>query len=183
MRYPVFLSCPQPYLQSQQQFLERFREELRKKGLEPRTIGETDYTMDAPLEGIRSLLFETDGLIAVALKRHHVIEGKSKDGGDLGDEAFSLNDQYFTSPFCQIEPAMAYQLGLPTLVFREEKVVAEGMLEPRATGMYTLEFSVDDDNLDAFFNSKQFDGILAEFTHRVISVHKGRGSAKLWKDW
>ena len=75
--------------------------------------------MDAPLEGIRSLLFETDGLIAVAIKRHHIIEGKTKDYSEDVRDIKPLNDIYFTSPYCQIEPAMAYQLGLPTLVFRE----------------------------------------------------------------
>jgi len=135
--YPIFLSCPQPYLKSQELFLNKLRENLRKHGLDPRTIGETDYTMDAPLIGIRSLLFETDGLIAIALKRHHVINGISRDDSDMGYDSSILDNRYFTSPFCQIEPAMAYQLGLPTLVFREKDVIAEGMLEPRATGMYT----------------------------------------------
>jgi len=37
------------------------------RGLEPRTLGVTDYDMDAPLKAIRRLMLESNGLITIAL--------------------------------------------------------------------------------------------------------------------
>lgn len=180
MDYPVFLSHPAPYLRSQKEFIDRFRSELTKIGLVSHTIGVTDYDMDSPLRGIRSLMSVTDGLIAIALKRHHVITGKSKDSSDIGASSVSLDGQFFTSPFCQIEPAMAFQLGLPVLVFREKGVFEEGMLEPRATGLYTPEFSADSaDDIDRFFESDEYKELMREFYYRVRSVHNKRGQVSI----
>jgi hypothetical protein len=44
-----------------------------------------------------------------------------------------------TSPYSQIEPAMAYQLGLRILVLKEKGVLAEGILEIGVTGLYLPE--------------------------------------------
>lgn len=176
MDYPVFLSHPAPYLSSQSDFIDRFHKELMKVGLTPHTIGVTDYDMDSPLRGIRSLMSVTDGLVCVALKRHHIITGNSKDSSDIGMASSSLDGQYFTSPFCQIEPAMAFQLGLPVLVFREKGVFEEGMLEPRATGLYTPEFSADKpEDIDRFFNSEEYKELMREFYYRVRGIHNKRG--------
>lgn len=183
MLYPVFLSCPQPYLKLQEEFLRLFRKKLQDKNLDPRTIGETDYTMDSPLEGIRSLMLVTNGLVAVALKRHHVVEGASKDASDMGYPSQSIAGKYFTSPFCHIEPAMAFQLGLPVLVLREKGVIEEGMLEPRATGMYTAEFSTDSmEEIYKFLDSRECNDLLDALAHRVMSVHRAKGKIKLWSD-
>ena len=49
-----------------------------------------------------------------------------------------------TSPFCHIEPAMAFQLGLPVLVFREKGVLDDGILEKGGCWVYILsEFDLD----------------------------------------
>ncbi len=40
----------------------------------------------------------------------------------------------------QIETAMAYQIGLPIVVWREKSVRAEGLFEPGVAGLYMPEF-------------------------------------------
>jgi hypothetical protein len=49
---------------------------LRGRGLEPRTLGVTDYDMDAPMTAIRRLMLESNGLITVAFRRTEVRDGK-----------------------------------------------------------------------------------------------------------
>jgi len=44
------------------------------RGLEPRTLGVTDYDMDAPLKAIRRLMLESNGLITIAFKRALITE-------------------------------------------------------------------------------------------------------------
>lgn len=48
----VFLSYPRPYNNEQQNFIEKLSEYLVSRGYEPRTLGVTDYDMDAPLKAI-----------------------------------------------------------------------------------------------------------------------------------
>ena len=119
---------------------------LRSLGFEPYRMSVDDYDMEAPLKAIRRLLLESQGLIIVALRRLWVERGEWKKGADVElTVKKSASDMWFTSPFCQIEPAMAYQLGLPILILRERGVVAEGLLEKSSSGIYMPEFSVDDD--------------------------------------
>ena len=53
MKDSVFLSYPKPYLEKQKQFIEKVVSYLENRGLQPRTLGVTDYDMDAPLTAIR----------------------------------------------------------------------------------------------------------------------------------
>ena len=48
MKDSVFLSYPKPYLEKQKQFIEKVVSYLENRGLQPRTLGVTDYDMDAP---------------------------------------------------------------------------------------------------------------------------------------
>ena len=49
MRISVFLSYPKPCFGKQKEFVEDSTQFLRNRGFEPRTLGVTDYDMDAPL--------------------------------------------------------------------------------------------------------------------------------------
>lgn len=68
MRIPVFLSHPTPYNTKQKEFIEKLKNILKDRGLEPRTLGVTDYNMTAPLTTIRRLMLESNGVLCVALK-------------------------------------------------------------------------------------------------------------------
>lgn len=78
MRIPVFLSYPKPHWARQEAFMARLETSLRGRGLEPRTLGVTDYDMDAPLKAIRRLMLESNGLITVAFRRTLIAEGQSR---------------------------------------------------------------------------------------------------------
>jgi hypothetical protein len=65
----VFLSYPKPCVNEQQQFIDRICVYLDSCGFAPRTLGVTDYDMDAPLKAIRRLMLESNGLITVAFRR------------------------------------------------------------------------------------------------------------------
>ncbi len=58
MRISVFLSFPKPCFGKQKEFIERTSQFLKDRGFEPRTLGVTDYDMDAPLKAIRRLMLE-----------------------------------------------------------------------------------------------------------------------------
>ena len=103
MRIPVFLSYPKPHWGRQQALIERLEAYLRGRGLEPRTLGVTDYDMDAPLKAIRRLMLESSGLITIAFRRTLILEGKSRPGADLpGVVESQIRDVWLTSPIARL---------------------------------------------------------------------------------
>lgn len=175
VRIPVFVSRPSPHLQAQQQFLSEFADALTARGFDPITMGrESSYDFDAPLVGIRRLLTHCCGLVSVAFRRTRatdVVKFPSADISGLVEQRQS--GVWFTSPYCQIEPAMAFQLGLPVLILKEKGVVAEGVLEQGVTGLYLPEFQLTDGQ--SFIDSSECRSLFDQWGSSVRSVYKRRG--------
>jgi len=142
----IFLSYPQPHKREQMEFIQGIIDSLKDKDISPRTLGVTDYDNNAPLAAIRRLMLECDGFITVAFGRTYINSGMGKMNTDMeGIEPYDLSGKWLTSPYCQIETAMAYQLGLPILTMLEKDVIAEGILEKGVTGLYLPEFDLSKD--------------------------------------
>lgn len=75
MNSPIFLSYPKPYLKRQKEFIEKITRYLEGEGLQPRTLGVTDYDVNAPLGAIRRLMLESNGLITIAFRRSLIKTG------------------------------------------------------------------------------------------------------------
>lgn len=174
MNISVFLSYPKPYLNRQEEFIKRITSYLNERGLEPRTLGVSDYDMESPLAGIRRLLIESNGLIAIAFRRSYIKEGMCKPNSDIGKET-DISDSWLTSSFCQIEPAMAFQMGLPILILREKGVIADGILEKGVMGTYMPEFDLDCD-LDNYFKSNEWKQIIQKWEGYVRKVVDNKGT-------
>jgi hypothetical protein len=175
MRSPIFFSYPKPWSSEQTRFIEGVSSYLKERGFEPRTLGVTDYDMDAPLRAIRRLMLESNGLVEVALRRIQVNEGTAKLRASDGKlENQSLVECWFTTPWAHIEPAMAYQLGLPILIFREQGVLADGLLEPGVVGLYMPEIDLTGD-LETYFASPQWTQPIGQWEGRVRHVIERKG--------
>lgn len=74
----------------------------------------------------------------------------------------SISNQWLTSPYCQIEPAMAFQIGLPVLILRETGVIADGILERGVFGAYMPEFNLNG-NVDDYFASAEWGQIIQKW--------------------
>lgn len=176
MTISVFLSYPKPCFGRQKAFAEKIYDYLSKRGFVPRTLGVTDYDMDTPLTAIRRLMLESNGLITVAFRRAYVEKGTARlrtDIDTLREEA--IDGQWLTTPWAHIEPAMAYQLGLPVLILRESGVLADGILERGVVGLYMPEFNLDA-SVDDYFQAAEWKGIIGKWEGYVRSVvdRKGR---------
>jgi hypothetical protein len=170
----VFLSYPKPFTSAQEEFVTRVKSHLRDRGFAPRTLGVTDYDIDAPLTAIRRLMLECNGLITIAFRRTYVERGTSRQRTDLaGLRAQPFNKQWLTTPWAHIEPAMAYQIGLPILIFRELGVFADGVLEKGVVGLYMPEF--ESDKAEAYFASLEWRGVIARWDGYVRSVVDNKG--------
>jgi len=164
---PVFLSYANPHTAGQQAFVDRVRSSLRSRGLTPRTLGVPRYYPDAPLEAVRRLMVASEGLMGVAFRRTYVGQGlgNHRDGTD-GRRAHPLKDQWLTSPWVQIESAMAYQIGLPVLLLRETGVLGEGVLEPGVVLGDIPTFTPDGAAGD-YLDSAEWHGLLSDWESRL----------------
>ena len=170
----VFLSYPKPVNDDQQAFVDDLCNYLDGRGMAPRTLGVTDYDMDAPLKAVRRLMLESNGLITIAFRRLHIDEGFDQSRVSITDIEGHVTDTWLTSPWAHIEPAMAYQMGLPFLVLREQGVRVEGMLEPGVAGVYMPSFSVGKD-ATSYFDTPEWNDLIWKWESRVRSVVERKG--------
>jgi hypothetical protein len=172
----VFLSYPKPCMEQQQAFITKLCDYLDGRGFAARTLGITDYDMDAPLKAIRRLMRESNGLITVAFRRTHVDHAVDNYATDLADRAsHEMTDFWLTSPWSHIEPAMAYQLGLPILLLKESKVRADGILERGVVGTYMPEFDVDNAAQD-YLESPEWRQLIWKWEGQVRAVVDQKGN-------
>ena len=87
----IFLSYPKPFLKKQEEFIERVTQYLQEREIQPRTLGVTDYDMDAPLTAIRRLMLESNGLVTIAFKRSLIKDGIGKPQSDIGEKEYDLS--------------------------------------------------------------------------------------------
>lgn len=175
MAISVFLSYPKPCTTVQAKFIDRLRAYLEGRGFAPRTLGVTDYDMDAPLTAIRRLMLESNGLITVAFRRTFVEKGTARFGTDVpGAGTTAVDGKWLTSPWSQIEPAMAYQLGLPILILREIGVLEEGILERGVVGLYMPEFDPTV-AADDYFRAPEWNGMIGRWEGYVRTVVTNKG--------
>jgi len=172
----VFLSYPKPCFGAQQKFIQRVTKHLKERGFAPRTLGVTDYDMDAPLTAIRRLMLESNGLLTVAFRRTFVKKGTARLRTDVaGLKETTIDGQWLTTPWAHIEAAMAYQIGLPILILRENDVLDDGILERGVVGLYMPEFNLTQ-ALDGYFNSPEWNGVIGKWEGHVRAVVEKKGA-------
>jgi hypothetical protein len=182
---PVFLSYANPREPRQRRFLDQvitcLQEEL---DLLPYTIGANVNEDPLPIDQINRCMHETHGLIAVAFRRTQIVDGKVRRLGKDGKKhEQDISGQWFTSPYCQIEPAMAYVLGLPVLMFRETGVVQEGLLETGAIPITYTDFDLSKPtSIDEFFQSDEWKSRVRSWERKVQQVRRRRGSIEILYD-
>ncbi len=176
MKISIFLSYPKPSFGNQKVFIEKVTQFLQDHGFEPRTLGVTDYDMDAPLKAIRRLMLECNGLITIAFRRAFVEKGTARFRTDIQDlKEIPIDGTWLTIPWAHIEPAMAYQIGLPILILRERGVIDDGMLERGVVGLYMPEFDLAQ-SIDNYFVAAEWNDMIGRWEGYVRLIVDKKGS-------
>jgi hypothetical protein len=174
MNIPVFLSYPRPFNKNQEDFINAISAYLLSRGLEPRTLGVTDYDTEEPLTAIRRLLMESNGLLTIAFRRALIEKGIGKPNSDIGAKEYGLDGQWVTSAYCHIEPAMAFQIGLPVMILRESGVIPDGLLEKGVIGTYLPEFDLEK-SVVSYLDSYEWKQIIGKWEGYVRKVVENKG--------
>ncbi len=107
MRISIFLSYPKPITTQQEMFLQKTLSYLENRGLAPRTLGVTDYDMEAPLKAIRRMLLECNGLISIAFGTKFWVSGKAMSGPLSKRKGILLNSTRYRDATCRNFPCSA----------------------------------------------------------------------------
>lgn len=176
MEISVFLSYAKPFNRKQTKFISKVEGHLVENGFKPRTLGITDNSTSAPLIKIREIINECHGLLSVAFRRSFIEKGVGKPGTNLaGHIQYDISQKWITSPYCQIEPSMAFQIDMPILIFREKGVIDDGILENGVVGSYIPEFDLDS-SIDQYFESFEWNHLITEWKKSVLEY-------KRWKQF
>lgn len=124
----IFLSYPKPIMKNQEVFLEKVQHMLRKEGLMIHTLQNVPNQQEL-IHHIRKRMNLCDGMLMIAFQRTWIQDGIERKGSDLHKRSIAIHDEWFTSIWCQIEVAMAYQINLPILILVENGVKKDGLLE------------------------------------------------------
>lgn len=128
-----------PHLPRQEKFIAGVEKALIANGMQPKTLGRSEWSFEAPLIPIRTLMNECDGTIVIAMARTLIKEGINYiDGGN--EQKFS--SRYSSTVWTQIESAMAFQVNHPILILKEDVVNPEGILDPANSGLFVRTFSL-----------------------------------------
>ena len=126
-KIPVFLSVGEPHKESQRKYLDTLITYLKRHGIATETLGRSFLSIENPLRPVQHKMHEVYGAAILAMERFRSRKGVYKEGS--ASERV-VGDQYFATVWTHIEAAMAYQLELPLLILKEEKLIAEGIFDP-----------------------------------------------------
>lgn len=162
-RIPVFLSHPSRLNSIQQKFVSIIILEIKKALLFPRTLPVSEQYPEPPLTNIRRMILSSYGFIALNLAQREVrvLQNNLRE-----EQNFRT---WEGSPFAQIEPAMAFQYGLPMLLIRESTVEQSGIWAFGIGPFLLLEWNPNLP-LENFFNSTAW---LEIFQNWISQVRNG----------
>lgn len=155
----IFVSVGGTATTKQESFVVAVEERLKAEGLIPFTVGRNTFSSDAPLKTITKLMRSCSATVVIALERKYFPIGFDKPGGDKQKE---LKDIKLSTPWNQIEAAMAYSHGHPLLVIVEEGLSYEGLLD-EGSEWYVMSLPIKNSAL----NSKEFNGVLADWKTKI----------------
>ncbi|GAE09822.1 hypothetical protein [Paenibacillus sp. JCM 10914] len=163
-RIPIFLSTTNTVNDLQGQFLNRLISEIEEALLFPRTLPVSEQYPENILTNIRRLVFSSYGLLAINFRRFFVEILQSNVGQPPTTTPF-----WEGSTFSQIEPAMAFQFGIPILLVRERGTdVNNGIWAGGITPLNIfIDWDSDNQSVDDFFNSVQWREVFANWAAEV----------------
>ena len=122
-KIPVFVSRPTQLNDSQKQLFEIVENELCRLGVEPVTLGVTDYGKYYPLKEVAILARRCSGGLILGFEQMYVDNGKLKRGIKLDDPKKSvIQDARFPTPWNHLEAGILFGLKLPLLIYKENGI-------------------------------------------------------------
>lgn len=159
-RIPVFLSHPSSLNQTQLRFLNRLITRIYALLLFPRTLPDTEQYPEKTLTSVRRVILSSYGLVAVNFQQVFANYTQTNTGSRPPDPSWE------GAPFVQLEPAMAYQYGLPLLLIKEKGVNNVGVWNPTVQPYLIIEWD-STKPINEFFGSVEWRELFQNWVARV----------------
>jgi len=125
----IFISMGTPYTEAAKSFRDELESFLRNQcNVNPTIIGKNTFPSGNPLNKIKEVMLESQGVIVVAYERKYVNRGIEKRGGR---EEKLIGDSMLTTSWNHIESAMAFTMGLPLYIICQNGLTEEGLIETK----------------------------------------------------
>lgn len=165
---PIFLSYAKPFNKNQNIFINKVKSHLKENGFTSLTLGDTYVGISQPLVNIKDMMNICYGLLSIAFRRAYIQIGTGKLNVEFADqEEYDISNKWITSPYCHIEPSMAFQIGMPILIFREKGVIDDGILEKGVIPLHMPVFDLDS-SIDEYFESLLWTKLLKDWKKLVL---------------
>ena len=135
MTTSIFLSRPTWVAPDFATGLDAFIRLLKSHGLEPRTLGTTDYPSKAPLDEVIDLMSECHGAIILGLPQIAISAGTVKDR--------AVTNLNLGTEWNHIEAALAYESKLPLLLVHHHNV-SRGIFDRGTLNCFVYERDLAD---------------------------------------
>lgn len=170
----VFLSRPNPFIDSQQYFIEKLQEQFGKYNIKTVTLQADNYDLTDSLNYLKGMIKQCYGIAIIGFKQIFIDKGSKKKGGKADSRYFFSNEidisgQALTSPFCHIEGTIGLLNDLPILIINEDGVREEGIINGGKFCTKTKKFVLS--NIDSFFTDKTVEQQIAVWAGRVIEYY------------
>lgn len=170
----VFLSRPNPFIDSQQNFIEKLQVQFDKHDIQTVTLQADNYDLTDSLNYLKGMIKQCYGIAIIGFKQMFIDKGCKKRGGKVNSAFFYPNEvdvsgQALTSPFCHIEGTIGLLNDLPLLIINEEGVREEGIIKGGKFCTKTKKFDLS--HLDDFFNDKTVEQQIAVWAGKVIEYY------------
>jgi hypothetical protein len=170
----VFLSVGRTANEEQERFVAAVERCLLEHGLQPHALGRRDWSSVQPLQAVHQLMQRCAGTAVVSFERLHITQGR--DVGATSPEG-DLADTGLPTVWNQIEATMAYTHGHPLLVFAQDGLRSEGLLESRYDWMVQW-MELDPDALQR----NPCLGMVKDWRERVVTFHESRTAVPQGRD-
>lgn len=133
MKIPVFVSCPTSLSPAQDQSRQLVLRQLSRFGLDPRALGRSDYPTEAPLREVLVIARHCSGGIILGFEQLRCETGLGKPG--TPQEWHVEHAIPLPTPWNHLEAGILFGLGLPLLIFRDNRV-SGGVFDEGVTDVF-----------------------------------------------
>ena len=170
----VFLSRPNPFIDSQQQFIEQLQKRFEKYDIVTVTLQADNYDLTDSINYLKGMIKQCYGIVIVGFKQIYIDKGSKKRGGKSNpnyfhSEEIDISGQALTSPFCHIEGTIGLLNDLPLLIINEGGIREEGIVKGGKFCTKTKKFDLS--KIDDFFSDKTIDQQIAVWAGKVTEYY------------
>ncbi|MYL37358.1 hypothetical protein [Halobacillus litoralis] len=124
---------------NQRETIHKIEKLLVERGLRARTIGSTDFPNVSPMKAVEQLMRQCSGAVILGFPQTVIHQGISKPNTQ---QEKNITDKQLPTPWNQIEASMAFMIGIPLLIIRQQGIEG-GIFDIGTTGHYIHTFNLD----------------------------------------